>query len=251
MGDRHASEQYSPSNAVVMPGRYTLLAPDRTPIHINLVATNARRRQTTIPRVKKGELNLHHARERDRKSTSPVTELSWCKLQAAHIFSAPHPSELERKVCFTCVTRAGTAPTPRTSPSAPKHASLQNMLLLREDLHGAWADYEFGIDPDDGYRITAFVSGHDTLAGRVLQPDEISDPATRPLDQPLRDHFLQGLLKHVKGRGERHWDFRSGALDLSDVKVWGTKEGKERLELELENRLFDHRFKQSNMISED
>lgn len=56
--------------------------------------------------------------------------------------------QLERKVCFTCVTRAGTAPTPHASPSVPKHASLQNMLLLREDLHGAWADYEFGIDPD-------------------------------------------------------------------------------------------------------
>ncbi|OJT09288.1 hypothetical protein TRAPUB_14285 [Trametes pubescens] len=126
-----------------------------------------------------------------------------------------------------------------------KSASLQNMLLLREDLHNAWADYEFGVDPDNGYRITPFVAGHGDLAGLVLQVDDIADPATRPLDAPLRDHFLQGLLKHVKGCGERHWDFRSGALDLSDGTVWGTDEGKERLELELDNRLFDHRLAQA------
>ena len=152
-------------------------------------------------------------------------------------------------------------------PSAhPQSSPLPNMLLLREDLHSAWGEYEFGVDPDvrthdalmsihlrdshihplwqDGYRITAFVSGHDTIAGRVLRLDHIVDPTTRPLDQLLRDHFLQGLLKHVKGSGERHWDFRSGALDLSDGALWGTGEGKERLEVELEHRLFDHRSKQ-------
>lgn len=96
----------------------------------------------------------------------------------------------------------------------------------------------------DGYRITPFVAGHHDLAGLVLQMDDISDPATRPLDGPLREHFLQGLLKHVKGCGERHWDFGIGALDLSDEMVWGTEEGKERLEIELDNRLFDYRLAQ-------
>ncbi|KAH9852582.1 hypothetical protein C2E23DRAFT_885712 [Lenzites betulinus] len=120
------------------------------------------------------------------------------------------------------------------------------MLLLREDLHDAWADYEFGIDPDDDYRITAFVPGHDGIVGEFLDMGDISDPVTRPFDQALRDHFAQGLLKHVKGRGERHWNFSSGAMDLSDAKVWGTPEAKERLELELENRLFEHRMRQES-----
>ncbi|KAI9063588.1 hypothetical protein FKP32DRAFT_1718671 [Trametes sanguinea] len=117
------------------------------------------------------------------------------------------------------------------------------MLLLREDLHRAWGEYEFGVDPDDGYRITAFVSGHSAIAGRSLQLDNISAPSTRPLDHLLRDHLLQGLLKHVKGRGERHWDF-SGAFDLSDTGLWGTEEAKERLEVELEHRLLDHQLRQ-------
>ncbi|KAI0370799.1 hypothetical protein BV20DRAFT_943604 [Pilatotrama ljubarskyi] len=125
------------------------------------------------------------------------------------------------------------------------------MIFLREDLHGAWADYEFGVDPDDDYRITAFVAGHDTVSGRVLQLHHLSaDPADFPLDELLRDHFRQGLLKHVKGQGERHWDFGTGALHLSDAKLWGTAESKERLELELENRLLEHRLKQFADVDE-
>ena len=34
-------------------------------------------------------------------------------------------------------------------PSAHAQSSpLPNMLLLREDLHSAWGEYEFGVDPD-------------------------------------------------------------------------------------------------------
>ena len=99
----------------------------------------------------------------------------------------------------------------------------------------------------DDYRITAFVPGLDRIVGRTLLLDHISDPTTRPLDQLLRDHFLQCLLKHVKGSGEQQWDyartFGIGSFDLSNEAVWGTEEGKERLELELEERLFDHRLR--------
>ena len=87
--------------------------------------------------------------------------------------------------------------------------------------------------------------GLDGIVGRVLRLDHIADPTMRPLDELLRDHFRQGLLKHVKGAGERQWNYAQtfgiGRFDLSDAAVWGTEEGKERLELELEERLFDHR----------
>ena len=151
-----------------------------------------------------------------------------------------------------------------------KISSVQNLLLLSAQLHAPWADYNFGVDPDvsprrspvahvsvltcihqDGYRITAFAKGLDSVVGRELQLDHISDPTTRPLDQLLRDHFLQCLLKHVKGVGERTWDydhtFGIGAFDLSDRVVWGTEEGKERLEVELENRLFEFRLQQEDL----
>ncbi|KAI0372001.1 hypothetical protein BV20DRAFT_941114 [Pilatotrama ljubarskyi] len=240
-GDRYASEQFFPSSAIVLPGKYTLLASDWSPLSIKLTSTHARRRQTMPPRTRSGHVNLLRARERDRKCMTSESELSWCKLQAAHIHSETHPAERDH----SSNTSTNTSTSPTAICGASRAAYLQNMLLLREDLHGAWADYEFGVDPDDDYRITAFVAGHDSVSGRVLQLHHLSaDPATLPLDQLLRDHFLQGLLKHVKGRGERHWDFGSGALNLSDARVWGTADGKERLEVELENRLSEHRSKQ-------
>ena len=51
------------------------------------------------------------------------------------------------------------------------------------------------------------------------------------------------MLKNVKGVGEPTWDYElesseGGKFDLSRHDVWGSEEGKERLEVELANRLF-------------
>ncbi|KAI0653880.1 hypothetical protein C8Q70DRAFT_926852 [Cubamyces menziesii] len=246
MGDRFHSQQYLPTDALVMPGRYTLLDSgmlsfDWSPIEIKLTSAHARRLHLSSTRAKAiGNMNRFRS-GKDKQCAMSAQELCWCGLQAAHMDSWTHPKEVRVAVMPLSRPRSDVS---RMQGIVDRSSPLPNMLLLREDLHSAWGEYEFGVDPDDGYRITAFVSGHDTIAGRVLRLDHIVDPTTRPLDQLLRDHFLQGLLKHVKGSGERHWDFRSGALDLSDGALWGTGEGKERLEVELEHRLFDHRSKQ-------
>ena len=86
------------------------------------------------------------------------------------------------------------------------------------------------------------------MHGLTLQLDHIADPNLRPLDKLFRDHFLQGVLKHMKGAGESTWDYEDnlgdGAFDLFRHKIWGNSEGRERLELELADRLFDHRVAQ-------
>ncbi|OJT09289.1 hypothetical protein TRAPUB_14286 [Trametes pubescens] len=110
-GGRFTSEQYFPTEAVVLSGKYVLLAPgrislaywplsheldrhpcllDHSPLRIKLVSTQARRRQGVSSRVRKGEINLQHARDRDRKRMSTGTEMSWSRLQAAHVFSSSH-----------------------------------------------------------------------------------------------------------------------------------------------------------------
>ena len=52
----------------------------------------------------------------------------------------------------------------------------------------------------------------------------------------------------MKGAGEPTWDYEDnigdGAFDLSRHKIWGNIEGKEELELECADRLFDHRVSQ-------
>jgi hypothetical protein len=84
--------------------------------------------------------------------------------------------------------------------------------------------------------------------GLTLQLDHIVDPRLRPLDELFRDHFFQGVLKHMKGVGEPTWNYEdnlsAGAFDLSRHEIWGNIEGQQRLELELADRLFEHRVAQ-------
>jgi hypothetical protein len=44
-----------------------------------------------------------------------------------------------------------------------------------------------------GYVVFPFVAGYTDIAGRILKLDHIADPQIRPLDELLRDHFLQGI----------------------------------------------------------
>jgi hypothetical protein len=128
---------------------------------------------------------------------------------------------------------------------------VQNVITLRSDLHDAWDNYEFGVDPNNNYRITAFTNGNADINGLHLQLDHIQDPTLRPIDELFTDHFMQGLFKHMKGAGEPEWTneenddaFGDGSFNLSNTKIWGTKEGKERFELALSDYLFDHRISQ-------
>ena len=64
---------------------------------------------------------------------------------------------------------------------------------------------------------------------------------------------MQGLFKHMKGADEAGWTyeeyddaFGDGSFNLSNSKIWGTREGKERFELALSDALFDFRMSQQN-----
>lgn len=121
------------------------------------------------------------------------------------------------------------------------------MILIRTDLRDAWDNYEFAVDSDDNYNITAFINGLRDVHSLTIQLDHIIDKRLRPLDELFRDHFLQGVLKHVKGVGEPTWDYEDNlgdTFDLSRSEIWGNAEGKERLELELTDRLFEYRVAQ-------
>ena len=52
------------------------------------------------------------------------------------------------------------------------------------------------------YRITAFINGNAEMNGEQLQLDHIYDDTIRPLSVLLRDHFMQGILKHMRGAGD-------------------------------------------------
>jgi hypothetical protein len=92
-----------------------------------------------------------------------------------------------------------------------------------------------------GHVVIPFVPGFDTIAGKVLKLDHITDPNLRPLDELFRDHFLQCVLKNMKGVGEPVWDFEEALgddiIDLGRSDIWGGKLGQGHLEFEMAHRL--------------
>jgi len=105
----------------------------------------------------------------------------------------------------------------------------------------------------NNYRITAFTNGNEDINGLILQLDHIQDPTLRPLDELFTDHFMQGLFMHMKGAGEPAWTYEDyvdtfvDGFNMSNPRIWGTREGKERFELALVDRLFDHRILQQQV----
>jgi hypothetical protein len=112
-----------------------------------------------------------------------------------------------------------------------------------------WSQYPFlSLIPQCGHVIVPFVPGYDDIAGKVLKLDHITNPNLRPLDELFRDHFLQGVLKNMKGASEPTWDYEDalggGMMDLSRLDIWGGKSGKEHLEFEMAHRLHSLRVAQ-------
>jgi hypothetical protein len=91
------------------------------------------------------------------------------------------------------------------------------------------------------YTVIPFVPGYDDIAGNTLKLDHITDTNERPLDELLSDHFLQGVLKNMKGTSEPTWDYEDalggGVVDLSRLDISGGQSGREHLEFEIAHRL--------------
>jgi len=124
------------------------------------------------------------------------------------------------------------------------------VLLLRSDLHDAWDNYKLAVNPDRGHVVIPFVGGYEDIAGKILKLDHIVDPNHRPLDQLFRDHFLQCVLRNMKGAAEPTWDyedtFGDGAMDLSR-EVWASEAGKRHLEFEVAERLHSIRAQEISL----
>ena len=98
-----------------------------------------------------------------------------------------------------------------------------------------------------GYVVIPFIAGYKDIAGKILKLDHIADLNIRPLDELLRDHFLQCVLKNMKGAGEPTWDYEDalggGRMDLSN-DLWGGKKGQAHFEFEMAHRLHTLRVEQ-------
>ncbi|KAF8659811.1 hypothetical protein AX16_001696 [Volvariella volvacea WC 439] len=240
-----------PSSGVVQPGHYVLLSTSGEATRVGLVAIRTRNRIPTHSNTPVRESHYRtRTRNRDGKCliTGQQTQ-TYSRLKVAHIFPRAHDVEWIRKGYRDKITDPAEE---AVLGGSSKIDSIQNTITLRSDLHDAWDNYEFGVNPDNNYRITAFTNGNDDINGRYLHLEHIQDPSLRPLDELFTDHFMQGLFKHMKGAGvDPEWTyedydnaFGEGSFNMSNPAIWGTLEGRRHFELALADRLFDHRMEQ-------
>jgi len=233
---------YPSSHDFPEPGTYILLSPDGGRISVGLTPLSVRPRHPTISNT---PARADHYRTRVRArdpcclvSGHMVIRNNYSRFKAAHIHPRAHDNEWIRRGYPSRIT--DPAPLAALGGST-KIDSIQNVIFLRGDLHDAWDNYDFAVDPDRGYAVIPFVPGFDDIAGNVLKLDHIVDPDLRPLDDLFRDHFLQGVLKNMKGAGEPTWDYEDalggGMMDLSRLDIWGGQRGQEHLEFEMAHRL--------------
>jgi hypothetical protein len=97
------------------------------------------------------------------------------------------------------------------------------VISLVEHLDTPNPDNEF---PQRGYVIIPFIGGYQGISGKALKLDHIENPNHRPLDELFRDHFLQCVLKNMKGAASLTWDHEDalggGSVDLSE-EVWASE----------------------------
>ncbi|KAN0073409.1 hypothetical protein V8E54_008629 [Elaphomyces granulatus] len=97
--------------------------------------------------------------------------------------------------------------------------SIQNGLLLSNEIHDAFDQYLFSINPDDGYKITSFCPDNSGIDGKTL------DPVCRDPGNP------DGCV----GEPIFEADFPPGTDMMETLR--NEPCGKERFEMELEKRL--------------
>jgi hypothetical protein len=77
---------------------------------------------------------------------------------------------------------------------------------------------------DDGftqnnYRITSLQNGNGDFNGLHLQLDHIHDPTVRPLDVLFNEHFMQCILKNMRGASEQDEDDDSEHSSSKGIKI--------------------------------
>ncbi|KAF8723794.1 hypothetical protein AX14_009187 [Amanita brunnescens Koide BX004] len=232
---------FPPNHECPDPGTYIVLRPEGSPILVGLTPVSARIRHPTVSNTRSAILAYQ---ERTRNcdhccliSREYVVRHDYSRFKATQIFSPVHEVDWVNKGYPNLIT--DSAPLLDLGGST-KIDSIQNAIFLRGDLHNAWDSYMFAVHPDRGHVVIPFVPGLETIAGKVLKLDHITDPNLRPLDKLFRDHFLQCVLKNMKGVGEPVWDFEEalgdGMIDLRRSDIWGGELGQGHLDFEMAHR---------------
>ncbi|KAF4625541.1 hypothetical protein G7Y89_g12625 [Cudoniella acicularis] len=134
----------------------------------------------------------------------------WAGFQAAHAFPLEHESLWIQYNYGRWITNMGDV------VGSSKINSIQNGLLMSENLHTRFDQYLFSVNPDDGYKIITFMPNNWGIDGRIL------DPICRDPGNPDREPVFET-------------DFPSGTDMMATLRA--EPYSKERFEMEIASRL--------------
>ncbi|KAG9037473.1 hypothetical protein FRB95_005412 [Tulasnella sp. JGI-2019a] len=236
------------STELLNPGHYIVLSIRLQPIPVTL--TSERYRPRTVSRDITGtnRTNAFRERVRARDQRCCVTGQLVCGmalLTALQPYLRTHGLKWSALELSRCITDDANE-----SDQGPDSInSIQNGLLMRADVHAFFDDYQFGIDPDDNYKITEFAFRGGELNGRQLFTAPHVGVKYRPSPELLREQFRQCILANVRGTGRAAEDFfdEEEVHDLSNTAVWTYRAGGDPdqpswIELEVRSRLLGGGF---------
>ncbi|EDR14707.1 uncharacterized protein LACBIDRAFT_305635 [Laccaria bicolor S238N-H82] len=186
---------------------------------VGLTQETYRRRALTVSNTPEGRpANEYRERTRDRDRKCLITGLesyTWTQSRAAH---NTHLSGWLHKRFYEHINDPGGTPSLQAQvdqlgrpTNKSKIDSIQNVFLLRADLHESWDDFKFGINPDAP--IISRIRTYDHLIFYVC-----------------KNHFFQCVLKNMKGAGEPTSDYEDalgdGGFDSSRQDFWGDAQGR-------------------------
>ncbi|PUU73051.1 hypothetical protein B9Z19DRAFT_1069283 [Tuber borchii] len=117
----------------------------------------------------------------------------WSGFEAAHVIPLAFQAQWDIGNFGSHIT------IPPPNPAHGTINSVQNGILLTREMHYAFDNYSWSINPDDNHKIVCFTPdlSYYGIAGRNLDQTFLDNPS-RPPDELFRWHFRQAVLRNMK-----------------------------------------------------
>ncbi|OBT53081.1 hypothetical protein VE04_05710 [Pseudogymnoascus sp. 24MN13] len=230
-----------PNRNALQAGSYVVLSAS-IPIPIQITPDSAQRRITIKGQSMKlsSRTKSFHVRVIARDDQCVISGTPHPKDEAPTSFSTCHifPFARERTWVEKGMARFITDEEHPARENDTKIHSVQNGLLLRDDIHSSFDAYALTVNVDEGYKVVCLTRDHVNVDGRrlALCCRDPQNPLRVP-DELLRWHHREAILASMKGAGEKPWDmhYSEGGDIMQEIREG--PDAVERMEAELFTRL--------------